>query len=152
MSESKKTKCVGQSRPGEINGMFGSERFGEKNPFFGKKHSEETRKKISESKRNSKTTPRRSSHPEWQGDFPSYQAVHKWLKKHFGIASHCDDCWLVRAPYGKKQWFEWSNTDGRYKRERASWNQLCVPCHRVKDKNPVALGLLGRGIFEYKLT
>jgi hypothetical protein len=33
---------------GEQNGMFGSHRCGTENPMFGKKHSEETKKKISE--------------------------------------------------------------------------------------------------------
>lgn len=33
---------------GEKNGMFGSHRCGAENPMFGKKHSEETKRKISE--------------------------------------------------------------------------------------------------------
>jgi hypothetical protein len=38
-------------RSGEGNGMFGADRKGEKNTFFGKKHSEETKRKISEKKK-----------------------------------------------------------------------------------------------------
>lgn len=38
-------------RSGASNGMFGADRAGEKNTFFGKKHSEETKRKISEKKK-----------------------------------------------------------------------------------------------------
>lgn len=38
-------------RSGEGNGMFGADRKGEKNTFFGRKHSEETKRKISEKKK-----------------------------------------------------------------------------------------------------
>lgn len=36
---------------GELNPMYGVRRCGKENPFFGKKHSEETRRKISEAKK-----------------------------------------------------------------------------------------------------
>lgn len=38
-------------RCGELNGMYGSTRFGELNPFFGKKHSDETIQKIKQTKK-----------------------------------------------------------------------------------------------------
>ena len=38
-------KCIGQSRPGAHNGMFGIHRYGEANPFFGKHHTEEAKEK-----------------------------------------------------------------------------------------------------------
>jgi hypothetical protein len=38
-------------KPGELNPMWGVDRSGEKNTFFGKKHSEETKRKISEKKK-----------------------------------------------------------------------------------------------------
>lgn len=44
-------KNISQSRPGKMNGMYGSSRTGKLNPFFGKKHSTETRKKISMAKK-----------------------------------------------------------------------------------------------------
>jgi predicted restriction endonuclease len=37
------------ARTGEKNGMFGIRRFGESNPFYGKKHSEETKEKLRKS-------------------------------------------------------------------------------------------------------
>lgn len=45
------SKINSELRSGEGNGMFGANRKGEKNTFFGKKHSEETKRKISEKKK-----------------------------------------------------------------------------------------------------
>lgn len=39
------------ARSGKGNGMWGADRAGEKNTFFGKKHTEETKRKISEKKK-----------------------------------------------------------------------------------------------------
>jgi hypothetical protein len=44
-------KINSELRSGEGNGMFGADRKGEKNTFFGKKHSDETKRKISEKKK-----------------------------------------------------------------------------------------------------
>lgn len=44
-------KINSELRSGEGNGMFGADRKGEKNTFFGKKHSDETKHKISEKKK-----------------------------------------------------------------------------------------------------
>jgi len=43
-------KINSELRSGEGNGMWGTDRSGEKNTFYGKKHSEETKRKISEKK------------------------------------------------------------------------------------------------------
>ena len=43
-------KINSELRSGSGNGMWGVDRSGEKNTFFGKKHSEETKRKISEKK------------------------------------------------------------------------------------------------------
>lgn len=39
-------KNMSQSRPGRINGMYGTHRVGKDNPFYGKSHSEETKEKL----------------------------------------------------------------------------------------------------------
>lgn len=44
-------KINSQMRSGEGNGMWGVDRSGEKNTFFGKKHTEETKRKISAKKK-----------------------------------------------------------------------------------------------------
>lgn len=45
------SKINSELRSGEGNGMWGVDRSGEKNTFYGKKHSEETKRKISEKKK-----------------------------------------------------------------------------------------------------
>jgi hypothetical protein len=45
------SKINSELRTGQGNGMWGVDRSGEKNTFFGKKHSEETKRKISEKKK-----------------------------------------------------------------------------------------------------
>lgn len=57
---SKTMAKLSDARSGERNGMFGSKRFGELNPFYGKNHSLETRKLLS--KRITETTPRGKDH------------------------------------------------------------------------------------------
>jgi len=44
------SKMNSQLRSGEGNGMFGADRKGKKNTFYGKSHSEETKRKISKAK------------------------------------------------------------------------------------------------------
>lgn len=72
-------KCVGQSRVGSHNGFYGVRRFGEDNPFFGKKHTQETIEqnrqthlgiKLSdEHKAKIKAnTPSGENSPHWKGD------------------------------------------------------------------------------------
>ena len=66
---------------------------------------------------------------QWQGDYPSYAAVHMWLKKHYGKASICEFC----GDRDKKM-YHWSNVSGSYKRDILDWQQLCVTCHSMYDK------------------
>ena len=47
-------KINSELRSGKGNGMWGADRSGEKNTFFGKKHSEETKRKISEAQKRRK--------------------------------------------------------------------------------------------------
>lgn len=49
------SKINSELRSGEGNGMWGVDRSGENNTFFGKKHSEETKRKISENRKGKNT-------------------------------------------------------------------------------------------------
>jgi hypothetical protein len=54
--DSEETKLKkSKSRIGSLNPMYGVHRFGESSPMFGKKHSQETRNKLSEKAKNRKS-------------------------------------------------------------------------------------------------
>lgn len=84
---------------------------------------------------------------EWLGDAVGYHGIHKWIKRHFGKASHCmnKDCFyprkvnkgtvLLKAP----KRYEWANLSGKYRRNISDWTQLCPSCHRKYDLNLISL-------------
>jgi len=69
-------------------------------------------------------------HWAWQGDFPSYRAVHAWLKKTYGNAQKCESC-------GSTKQVQWANISGKYKRDRNDFKQLCPSCHKLFDLKKV---------------
>lgn len=117
---------------------------GERNPFFGKKHSEETRKKMLAAWAKRKERPT-SFTPEvrkkmsiahegtksylWRGDDVGYHGVHKWLKKEYGKASCCEHCDCSNGKY------QWANKTGLYLRSKDDWLQLCLKCHHSYDRS-----------------
>lgn len=104
--------------------------------------SEETKKKISES-RKGKTPWNKGikylailgeKHTQWKGDKVGYHALHAWLSRNKGKADHCENSNCTsRNP--KK--FEWSNISGEYKRDINDYESLCIRCHRKKDLGSV---------------
>ena len=64
----------------------------------------------------------------WKGENAGYVAIHLWIKKHWGLADHCDMCHSKSAKR-----YEWCNLDKKYKRNREEWVQLCPSCHRIYD-------------------
>ena len=75
-------------------------------------------------------------HPYWKGDNVGNYALHRWIYRHYGRPTHCEDCGIDKIPHGKKRWFEWSNNTGKYLRDRKNWRMRCIPCHRQFDKHP----------------
>ena len=49
----------------------------------GRKHSEETKKKISYSLIGNKNSPEKEKHYNWKGNNVGYMGIHKWLKVNF---------------------------------------------------------------------
>ena len=92
-----------------------------KQPFYGKKHTEETKRKMRLASLGKKN-------PAWKGDFASYAAFHAWVKQHKGKAKKCSDCGIIK---GK---IEWSNVNHAYKRRLEDYKERCVKCHRKYDK------------------
>ena len=105
---------------GKNNPMYGVDRSGEKGAFWGRKHSEETKKKIGIG--------------NWKGDKVGYSGLHAWVRKELGKPNHCAYCQTTTA---KK--YEWANISHSYKRELSDWIRLCVSCHRLYDNGKIKL-------------
>lgn len=121
--------------------------------MHGRKHSEETKRKIGIS--NSKALVGRklsekhkanikiatikrgaippihigSSNKKWKGDAVGYDALHDWVRRQLGNPQKCEHCGTC-----KKKMYHWANKSGDYKRELDDWIRLCVPCHSKYDK------------------
>lgn len=112
--------------------------FGKDNGFFDKKHSQETKNIISKSAKS--RLGERAGH--WKGDRVGRYGLHCWLKSTFGQADHCDLCGTTEQPkHSKRNNFEWSCMTGIYERKAENWWMLCAKCHRNYDRK-----LLVRGI------
>lgn len=91
---------------------------------FTRKHTEETKKKLSQLLRGRiilKT--RDDNHYLWKGEDASYSSKHKWIEKHWKKTGICKECGAVKKT-------QWHNVDGKYNRgDKSSWVELCVGCH-----------------------
>jgi hypothetical protein len=106
----------------EKTGMF----TGENNHFYGKKHTPESRKKISDFNR----TRIGEKHPRWAGKNISYRGIHKWVYAVLGQPKQCSLCGL-ESENGRK--FHWANISKQYRRDTRDWVRLCVRCHFAFD-------------------
>ena len=95
---------------------------GDKHPMWGKQHSEDTRQKMSEAKLGKKLGPQ----PQKYVDDPKYMAIHNWMRRHYPKTGICEACEEERLTY-------WSNVSGDYRRQRDDFWELCVPCHKLFD-------------------
>lgn len=61
---------------------------------------------------------------------PSYAAVHTWINKLYGRATHCEN---PECP-GKGKAFQWALKPGhKYAKSREAFQQLCKKCHTKQD-------------------
>lgn len=71
-----------------------------------------------------------SNEPTIEPGSPQYDAVHHWIKRHYGKASKCES----NTCEGKSSKFEWALRKGySYARDRDNFVQLCTCCHRKYD-------------------
>lgn len=129
-------------------------------PFKGKKHSEESRKLMSETLRG-RTSPNKGKtlhwmigekNPNWKGDDVSYKCLHDWVTAHKGKPDKCSNTKCVYPRLDARGYwlekpsrFEWASISKKAKRDLADYFSLCTSCHRQYDigtKNALDLTVL----------
>jgi len=75
----------------------------------------------------------------WKGDFASYDAMHKWVKRQKGKPKKCEVCGSI-----KKKKYEWANIDHSYKRNVDDYIRMCTSCHRRYDIENNGYRFMGR--------
>ncbi len=108
---------------------------GEKNPFYGKKHTIKTKEKLSLLKIGKRLSPKtefkRGNIPyNWKGDDVGYCSLHQWIYSKLGQPDTCEHCGKSGLK-GKE--IDWANKDHKYKRNLIDWLRLCKSCHRTFD-------------------
>ncbi len=101
-------------------------RVGERNSFYGKKHSDETKLKM----RNAKLGLRGKNTNRWLGIKAKYRAVHMWIGAILGKPTTCERCGCSEL---KGHNIHWANKSGQYKRDLSDWLRLCAACHKEYD-------------------
>jgi hypothetical protein len=91
----------------------------------GHKHSEETKIKISKSKKGKASG---KNHWNWKERNYGYRAVHYWVESHKGKAKICSICGKTEGR------INWANVDHKYKRKLKDYLSMCVSCHQKYDK------------------
>lgn len=115
----------------------------------GFKHSEETKKKMSKTRKGkkrgsftkewvdnlrksfNKRIEKEENHPRWSGDKVGYRALHYWVEKQLGKPKICEDC---EDSSLKQNRYHWANISGDYKRVVTDWRRLCSKCHGTYDR------------------
>lgn len=71
---------------------------------------------------------------QWQGDKPSYMALHNWLKRTFGNPKLCEHCGKNGKKVNGKWNIDWAKIRGKtYNRRRLCFFGLCRKCHMQYD-------------------
>ena len=112
---------------GEKSPMYG--RTGANHPRYGKKMSEEAKRKIS----NNHIDVSENKHPNWKGGVALYSSIHHWIYKHFIKPDFCEICGNPAS--GR---MEWSNKTGLLIKDIDNFQYIHVSCHRDYDnKNDI---------------
>ena len=96
----------------------------------GKLLTEEVRKKIGLGNKGKKFP------NGYKGDKVGYFGLHEWVRKHLGTPDTCEFC--GKNGLTSKQ-INWANKSGDYLRDLTDWLRLCIPCHRMYDRNKLEL-------------
>lgn len=96
---------------------------GHRNAMYGRKHSQETKKVLSDLKKGKYNG---EDNPAWKGDNVGYGALHRWIKKIKPQPNKCEKCGKTTKD------LELSN-NGIYNRDPNNYEYLCYKCHKIKD-------------------
>lgn len=95
----------------------------------GYKHSDETKKKISEAQKGKpRYYQRGKNHGNWKGNKAGKYPIYMWVKRMKGKPKKCEICGS-----SDKKVYDWANKDHRYKRKLSDYISLCRSCHRKFD-------------------
>lgn len=97
----------------------------------GRRHTAETRRRIAEAIQGKHRTG--PHHHNWKGDAVGYRSLHEWVARHKKKAGVCSSCGTVVGT-ARKTGTEWANRSGHYLRDLDDFIELCVPCHRARDR------------------
>jgi len=114
----------GRKHSEESKREISSAMMGEKNHRFGKKVSEEMKRKQSLALKGTKMG---SKNHTWKGDKVGYSGIHYYIRRRKSKPQLCEDCKKVPPR-------ELSSNDHKYSRNPKKWEWLCKPCHAKKDK------------------
>ena len=68
----------------------------------------------------------------------TYSGIHKWIVRVAGQPSLCEEC--GDNSDRKYQWADLSsNPKGIFKKDRANWKRMCIPCHKRYDLKGVLM-------------
>lgn len=102
----------------------------------GKRHSEDTKEKMS---RSHKLNPKKGeTRYNWKGEKARYSAKHKWIVREYGQPTACELC--KKSNLTGRQ-IHWANKTGEYARKIEDWIRLCRKCHSLYDREK---GLWGK--------
>jgi len=110
------------------------------NPYWkGKKHSEETKQKMSISRKGKLSTTlgktwkvqdtsnyikKGDNNSRWKGDNVSYKGLHKWIRENKLKSDFCEECRI------KTDKLEVANLSGEYLRDVNDFRWLCRKCNQ----------------------
>ena len=100
------------------------------NPFFGKKHSIETKLRISENNSRPRPETQGERNVQWKGTNIKYRRLHQWTQNLLGTPDTCEHCGRSNL---SGHLIHWANKSGEYKRNLEDWLRLCAKCHKDYD-------------------
>src|SRR3990167_9188467 len=114
---------LGKKRNEETKLKISKTKKGQPSPNKGKTFSKTHRENLSKSHLNNQVGERNGM---WKGDKVGYSALHDWIKRNKPKLTHCEKC-------NNKKPLQAANISGEYKRDINDFMWLCARCHVYYD-------------------